>query len=210
MLKPSPAKDNDPNGFLITSMVVSIIWALIILWPHILDPFRVPIDVQNHYWMAKFQDPVLFPDDPLVYGDVLTEINIGERSILIYPRSVGYGLLFWLGSFMISPIWLSKVLIFLLLPITIAYLYKFGIHIGDHRLSLRLSVVFVLFNLASPDSLSLASGLQRSFALPCFLGFAYYLSTRKYWGASLLTIVAALFYLPNVPVLGLSFLMALA
>lgn len=209
MVRPSPEKRNNSSVFLIASIVLSISWSLILLWPHLFDPFRVPIDVQNHYWMAKFQDPTLFPDDPLVYDQLLQNIKIGDFSILIYPRSLGYGLLFWAGSFFISHTWLSKLLLFLLLPVTIGYLYRYGVSLDNQRLGFTLAVVFGLFNLASPDSLSLASGLQRAFALPLFIGFVYYLSDRNYWGASLTTIVAALFYLPNVPVMGLTFLCAL-
>lgn len=199
----------DFNKFFIVTFVVLWLWMVAILWPHISDPFRVPIDVQNHYWMAKFQDPTLFPDDPLVFDTLLQKITIGNFSILIYPRSLGYGLLFWVGSLFISHIWLSRLLIFLLLPATVFFLYRYGVRLCNQRLGLTLSVVFVLFNLASPDSLSLASGLQRTFALPLFISFIYYLSNRNYWGACLLTIMAALFYLPNVPVMGLTFLLAL-
>ncbi len=202
------AKD-DSRAWIVIVIAASIMWAILVLWPHLVDPFRVPVDVQNHYWMAKFQDPALFPNDPLVYDQILREIKLGGYPMLIYPRSLGYGLLFYVGSLFISPIWLSKLLIFLLLPVTIVYLYKFGLNLGSRKRGLALGMTFFLFNLASPDSLSLASGLQRSFTLPFLIIFLFYVSTQNHWGASILIVLAALFYLPNAPIMILTYFIAL-
>lgn len=188
-------------------MLFSLLWALVVLWPHVFDPYRVPIDAQNHYWMAKFQDLSLFEHDLLPYADDLIETSVFGVPIILYPRSVGYAILFWVGSFLISPIWLGKVLVFFLLPVSVFITYQLGKRIRDKGFGLYMAGLYIFFNLALPDSLSSASGLQRSFALPLFLLFLHFLHLGKDWIASIVIVSGALFYLPTVPVMGLTFLL---
>ena len=188
-------------------MLFSLVWALVVLWPHIFDPYRVPIDAQNHYWMARFQDLSLFENDLLPYADDLIETSVFGVPIILYPRSVGYAFLFWGGSFLISPMWLGKVWVFFLVPVSVFFTYQLGKNVRRKTFGFYLAGLFLIINLASPDSLSLASGLQRSFALPLFLLFLHFLHLDRDWIASILIVIGALIYLPTVPVMSLTFLL---
>lgn len=194
-----------PNPFTLL-FLGTLVWMMIILWPHLIDYYRVPIDVQNHYWMAKFQDPSLFPKDPLSYGDKLVEIEWLGSSIFLYPQSPGYALLFWMASFVISPILFGKLVVFLLFPITLYYLTLLGKEHGGSLAALSLGGTFTVLHFSTPDSLSMASGLQRAFAIPIFIIFIYYLGHKNYPVSTGMIFLGSLFYLPVVPVMAISYL----
>ena len=194
------------NPWLISAIVISIVWSLIILWPHLADYYRVPIDAQNHYWMAKFQDPALFPDDRLQYDESLINVNIFGKQVILYPVSLGHAFIFFIASFLVEPILFGKLLVFILMPLTAGYLYKLAKKQTENdKAALGVSLLFVFFNLATPDSMSVASGLQRAFALPLLIVFMYYLTEDKYKVAAALIPVATLIYMPNVPLMVLTY-----
>lgn len=186
-------------------ILFSVMWAVIVLWPHLSDWYRVPIDGQNFYWMAKFQDPALFPDDRLQYFDRFLEIEAGGRYILLYPASLGYTFLFYLASFVISPIVFAKSLVFFLLPLTVHYLYRLGEALKDPETGSTMGLLFCFFTLASPDSISVAGGLQRSFAIPLVLIFLYFMVTGALRKAGFMVFLSTLFYLPVFPLLLLTY-----
>ena len=67
----------------------------------------------------------------------------------------------------------------------------------------------MFFNLATPDSMSVASGLQRAFALPLLIIFMYYLIEERYKIAAGLIPITALVYLPNVPLMVLTYALSM-
>ncbi len=191
-------------------ILASVLWSLIVLWPHLIDKYRVAVDVQNHYWMALFQNPSLFSRDPLLLTERLIPITMGGFDLILYPRSLGYGLLIWAGSFLIDPLWMVNFLWLLLLPVSVFFLYRYGEFLKNRYHGIYLVIIFVLYTLASPDSLSLASGLQRAFQLPLIIGFLYCQLRKKPWQASVVVILSALFYFPVLPVLLITYLLSVS
>lgn len=191
--------------YLVLTLALCLTWAVIVLWPQLSDWYRVANDFQNHYWLAKFQDPGLFPDDRLQWADDLIRIKILGEVVIVYPLSVGYGLLFYFASAIIEPILFGKLLVFFLLPISVYYLFRIGTKLKRKGNGVVLGLLFTFIIFASPDSISIASGLQRAFALPLLIVFVYYLLTSKYIGAAALIVVGALFYLPIVPIMVLGY-----
>ena len=57
-------------------------------------------------------------------------------------------------------------------------------------------MTFVVFNLAAEDSISVASGLPRSFAFPILLAFIYYLMMQRYLAAGIVVAVSGIIYAP--------------
>jgi hypothetical protein len=169
-----------------------------VLWlqaPRLGDEFRVDGDFRSFYWMNKFQDPALFPDDPLgrlSYAD----INLPWGNLPLTFYSLGYGLLFYAASFLMTPIFFSKILAFVLLPVTVWYLLEFGQSARDRGTGVALAAGFLLLNLASPSSISIVTGLQRSFACSLIIVFIYYLHRRKYSGAAVVVLLSTLIYPP--------------
>lgn len=202
--RPSLLQSKRPT-YLALTLALCLVWSVIVLWPQLSDWYRVANDFQNHYWLEKLQDPSLFPDDRLQWADDLIQIQILGEVVIVYPLSVGYGLLFYFASAVIDPILFGKLLVFFLLPISVYYLFRIGETIQGKGTGAILSLLFTLIIIASPDSISIASGLQRAFALPLLIVFVFYLLVSKYTHASALIVVGALIYLPVVPVMMVGF-----
>ncbi len=192
------------HKLLVVVLVASLLVTFLSQSPHIWDRYRVVRDVQNSYWMARYQDPTLFATDYLL-GSRIVEVNVLGHQLILYPPSLGYGLLFYLASFVINHIWLSKLLIFVLMPICVTYLFKLGKLVGGDLSAISLSLLFVFFSLASRDSISVASGLQRAFAVPLLIVFLYFLIREQYAGAGLMIVMSALLYWPNFLITALTY-----
>jgi hypothetical protein len=68
--------------------------------------------------------------------------------------------------------------------------------IRDRSTGTVLAIGFLFLNLASPTSLSLISGFQRSFACPLMIALLYHLHRRERLAASVVVIISALIYPP--------------
>lgn len=171
---------------------------LLLLWiqiPKFGDEFRVDEDFRSFYWMRKFRDPALFPNDQLRSESyVAIPIPGGDLQISIY--SPGYGLLFYAASFFVTPVLFSKLLPFLLLPISVWYLFRYGQSVRGTRLGATLAIGFVLLNLVSATSLAVTPGLQRSFSIPLMIALIYALHRRRFLVSAAVLMLAALVYPP--------------
>jgi hypothetical protein len=176
--------------------LISMIGVAWLQWPRLGDPYRVDEDFRSFYWFAKFQSPELFPNDPDI-GTSYVEISMPwGKPFQTSIYSSGYDFLFYAVSFMVEPVLFSKLLPFILMPITVLYLFEFGRLLRDRNTGLVLGIGFLLFNLAASSSVSVVNGLQRSFALTFVIALLYYLQAQKYKSAIVATLVAALFYPP--------------
>jgi hypothetical protein len=159
------------------------------------DGFKVDEDFRSFYWMNKFQEPGLYPDDKLRGYKYLT-IGLPWGELPLYFYSLGYDLLFYAASFFVSPILFSKLLPFLLMPAVACCLFNYGRSVESRRVGITLAAGFVFLNLASPTSLSVVSGLQRSFASPLMIALLCFLRQRRYVAAAGIILASALVYPP--------------
>lgn len=203
---PEIVKSRQSNRLLGLTIGFSMVMSLLVLWPHLGDKYRVTWDVQNFYWMARFQDSALFTNDHYYFaiGQVV-ELDIFGFPLVVYLYSLGYGLLFFLASFLIDPIWFHKLLIFGLMPLGVIYFFRLGHLKGNPITAVSLSLYFIFFILASSEIMSPATGLQRGFAIPFLIIFAYYMTTEKYWHAATIIWLCSLIYLPIFPLLVVSY-----
>lgn len=180
-------------------IVLVIVSLFAILWlqaPRFGDEFRVDQDFRTFYLMNKFQDPALFPNDQL-RGYRYVNIHLpGGSDLPLYFYSLGYWLLFYAASFLMTPTFFSKILAFVLLPITVWYLFGFGQLARDRSTGVALAAGFMFLSLASPSSTSIVTGLQRSFACSLIIALIYYLHRQKYSGAALVVLLSTLIYAP--------------
>lgn len=190
-------------------LIISVLLIVLTQSSHLWDKYRVVPDVQNSYWMARYKDPTLFTTDYL-FKHRLVDVQIMGLHLVLYPLSLGWGLLFYLTSFVIDHIWTSKWLIFILVPLSIAYLFKLAQLLVNNLAGVSLSLLFVFFILASSQEISPVTGLQRAFAIPLLIIFLYYLLSEQYIKSGMIIVMSALFYWPNVPLAvvtyGLSFI----
>ncbi|MCP4373293.1 MAG: hypothetical protein GY797_35080 [Deltaproteobacteria bacterium] len=205
-MPPHPRLDNltFPHKLLILVLVLSLFAIFLDMVPELWDRYRVVRDVQNFYRMARYQDPTLFSNDPIT-GFRSIEVMVFGQPIIFYPRSLGYGLLFYLPGLFIDFIWLVKWLGFALMALCVVYLFKMGRFLGDNLTGLGLSLLFAFFILAADQSISIATGLQRAFAVPLLIMFLYYMVRKQYVGAGLMIFASTLFYLPDFPLLVIAY-----
>ena len=186
-------------------LILIVISLLAVLWlqlPRLVDPFQVNEDFRSFYWMNKFQEPGLFPNDQL-RGDSYTTIHLPWGELPLYFYSLGYDLLFYLVSFLLPPVLFSKLLPFILMPVTVWYLMNYGATIRGRDTGVVLALLFIFLNLASPSSLSVIHGLQRSFACTLMIALLYYLHDEQYRAAAVVIVLCALIY-PPMFLLGLA------
>ncbi|MEM7347897.1 MAG: hypothetical protein AAF485_27005, partial [Chloroflexota bacterium] len=188
----------------VTLILISLIAVAWIQLPRLMDPLQVDEDFRYYYWMHKFQDPSLFPNDPSTYYSSFS-LPWGEIQITLF--GIGFSALFYLASFIVSPVGFSKLLVFFLMPLTVWYLFRFGKITRDQSTGIILAVGFLFINLASSSSISVANGVQRSFALPLMAALIYLLQRQKYMGATITILLSALIYAPafalNVAIWGI-------
>ncbi len=179
-------------------VILVILSLLAVAWlqvPRLADEFRVDEDFRYYYWMYKFQEPDLFPALPLPDNEYLI-INFSWGEVPVRYYNPGFDFLFYLASFLVKPPVFSKLLPFVLMPMTVLYLFEFGQVVRNRQTGVILAITFLLINLASSSSVSIANGLQRSFAAPLIIIAIYYLYQKKYMWAAGVLLVSALIYAP--------------
>lgn len=195
---------------MILTLILSLLLSVWALTSYLWDKYRVVRDVQNFYWMARAQDPTLFPIDFIYLGSYrVIPMDILGLHFVFQPLSLGYGFIFYVAATLMDYAWLVKGAAVVLLLVSVTYLFRFGKSFSDRWAAVSLSLLFVFFILASPLSISIFSGLQRAFALPMLIVFLYYLSSKQYAAAALIIFGGSLIYLPNLPLMVLAYLMVM-
>ena len=177
-------------------IVLVIISILAVLWlqaPRLWDQFQADEDFRTFYWMSKFYDSELFPNEP---RPPYISFQLLSQNVIWYFPSPAYGWLFNLASFLVTPIFFVKLLPFIVMPITVWYLFKFGESVRDRGTGLVLALSFIFLNLISSTSISVITGLQRSFATSFIIILVYYLHRQKYLSAALVALLSSLIYAP--------------
>lgn len=151
--------------------------------PTVIDPNRFDGDARQHvFWTYRFQDPGLFPGDPLV-------------EFISSPRfdPVGYQALYAVGARAVDPLLFSKLLGVALSLVCGLLVYRIGARYGGVAggAAAILATGFLLF-----DTNRVA--LPRSFAVPAVLLALTAVVERRPWLGGLSLIAAALFYPPAV------------
>lgn len=184
-------KQIDTRIMLVVVSLLAVGW---LQWPRLGDELRVDEDFRSFYWMHRFQDEQLFPNDDY---QGYQNINLPWGNIPVTFFSLGYALLFYLASFAMSPILFSKVLPFALMPVTVLYLFEFGRSARNRQSGVVLALGFLFVNLASSSAISIANGLQRSFAVMLTIMLIYHLRRGQYFWAAVVTLLSSLIYAPT-------------
>lgn len=173
-------------------LVIGVVALLAVLWlqaPRLPDPFRVDEDFRTFYWMNRFYDPALFPDDT-------SSLYVDIWGVPVLLASPVYSLLFYAASFLVRPILFSKLLPFFVMPLTAWYLFGFGQAVRNRSTGLGLAIAFIFLNLATTTSFSVITGLQRSFSCLFVAALIYYLHRQNYIGAVIGLALSSLVYAP--------------
>ena len=159
-------KQNHKIFWLILSLTFVAIYSLLVIKEAFSGEYIVQDDARQHiFWMRRFLDPELFPDD----------------LIADYFQSVapwGYKTFYWLFSQVgIDPIFLNKLLPLGLSLVTAAYCFGLCIEILPIPFAGFISSVLLSQNLWFQDDI--ASGTPRAFLYPLFLAVLYYLLRKS-------------------------------
>ena len=183
-------------------VVITLFATLWVQAPRLVDPFRVDEDFRNVYWMNKFQEEGLFPKDQL-RGNTYTILDLPWGELPLDFTSLGYSLIFYTASFLVPPTLFSKMIPFLLLPLTVLILFDYGKSLGGRKVGVTVALGFAFFNLASASTLSVVSGFHRAFACSLVILLLFFLQRRKPVAAAATVFISALIY-PPMFLLGLA------
>ncbi|HEX5731209.1 MAG TPA: hypothetical protein VF131_00125 [Blastocatellia bacterium] len=145
------------------------------------EKYIIQDDARQHvFWMQRFTDPELFPDD-LIANYYQTVAPSGYTTLYRIGAAAG-----------IDPIRLSKILPILLGLITTAYCFGFTLQVLPVPFAAFLSSLLLNQALWSRDDI--VSATARAFLYPLFLAFLYYLARRKFIPCLVALTLQALFY----------------
>ncbi len=196
------------------ALLLAFSLALWVQWPDLTNPNSTQDDFRGYYWFNLFQEPELYPDDlnPATYRNTelqLFGLEFGLLFDILNSLRAGYHLLFFLVSPLFSPILFNKLLIFPLILALTYYAFRIGQELKGDWTGFALAMTFVVFNLASEDSISVAPGLPRSFATPILLALIYYLMMKRYLAAGIVVASSGLIYAPVFVLSLATFILAL-
>lgn len=158
------------------SMTFAALYGILCLQQAFQADYVAQDDARQHvFWMRRFLDPQLFPND--LIADYFQSV-----------APAGYTLFYRMFAVLgLDPIVLSK-----LLPICLGLVmtaYCFGVSLQILPVPVAGFVASLLLNQCAWIKYDLSSGTPRAFALPLLLAFAYYLLKRDarnvVWGALL-------------------------
>jgi hypothetical protein len=181
--------------YLYLALLIGLTMVFFFMLPRLLDPYSLEEDFRNWYWMHRFQDPTLFPNDYWIERNVF-EVTFGFATLLIYKSSPLYGLLYQLGSNFLPVILLGKLQAFPLTVIAVFYLYRISERFVPAKTAMITCIFFVLLNFVLSSLVSMTGGFQRSFVLPLLLAFIYYWLQRKFHYVAVMLFLAAGLYPP--------------
>jgi hypothetical protein len=162
------------------ALVLLVLMAKIHL-PTILDPHRMDGDARQHvFWTYRFQDPDLFPNDPLV-------------AFISSPRfdPLGYQALYAVGARAMDPLFFSKVMgaVLSLLLGTLAFQLCRREHGQVAGIFAIILIGFLCFD-------NQRTALPRAFAFSVILLALFSVMRHRPWLGGLSLLLAALFYPP--------------
>ncbi|MEO0834722.1 MAG: hypothetical protein AAFY16_01785 [Cyanobacteria bacterium J06642_3] len=159
----------------------SIVYSLIALRKAFNGDYLVQDDARQHvFWMSRFIDPELFPND--LIADYFQSIAPwGYQNIYRLAANLG-----------IEPLVFNKFIPGILG--IIMTIYCFAVSLELFPIPFGAFVTTLLFNQNIWRQEGLISGTPRNFAYPLFFIFLYYLLKRSLLGVCLAILLASLFY----------------
>lgn len=167
------------------SLSVALVYGILGLEEAFARDFVVQDDARQHvFWMQRFIDPSLFPND--LIADYFQSV-----------ATPGYVLVYKLGAAIgIEPLVFNKLLPVGLGLLVAASIFYVTLELLPIPLAGWIASTMLLQNLWATDDLP--SGTPRAFFYPLLLGFIYYLLRRNWWGCAGAIALQAAFYPPTV------------
>ncbi len=169
--------------WVITSRTAYVLMAAAVVyilsqWNALTNQYCIMDDVrQQVYWMQRWIDPELFQDDIL------------SRYAKDYVPW-GVQAVYYLGSFLASPVQFTKVVAFILYLAAMGFLYGLAKGFGDGFTAVTVVCVCFFF----PGFMTkISGGLSQGFVYPLLSAYLYFLSTKKTVVASFIILIQSFF-----------------
>ncbi|MEM9163452.1 MAG: hypothetical protein AAGC54_10335 [Cyanobacteria bacterium P01_F01_bin.4] len=176
-----PPKPSQQTLWLVLSLLFAVLYGFLFWRKAFAGDYSLQDDARQHiFWMQRWLDPDLFPDD-LIADYFQSLAPFGYKTLYKTAASVG-----------IHPFLLSK----LLPPILsiVATIYGFFVCLKILPSPVVAFVSTLLLNQSMWMWRDLGSGTPRSFAIPILLAFLYYLARRALWPCVGVILLAGWFY----------------
>ncbi len=179
---PSTERYSFPGLFWFShSLTFSLLYAALALGKAFSSEYVVQDDARQHvFWMMRFVDPALFPNDPIAHY---------FQSVAPSGYTAFYRLAATLG---LSPLVFNKLLPIVLGAIATIYCYRLSVKLLPVPFAGFCSSLVLNLTLWMRDDL--VSGTPRAFIYPLFLAFLYYLLDNKPKKCWLFLALTGLFY----------------
>jgi hypothetical protein len=177
------AKDKSEKFWFALSFLLPLYYGIISLFNAFSHPYLIQDDARQHvFWMHRFIDPTLFPND--IIADYFQTINpVGYEAF--------YHIFTQLG---IEPLLLAKLLPIALGLITSAY--GFGVAMQLFPVPFNAFITTVILNQGLWMRDEIITGTSRAFLYPLFLAFIYYLLRRSFIPCIITLALQSVFYPP--------------
>jgi hypothetical protein len=186
-----------PKLLLLVLMLLAFIATLYVQYPAFENPYRVDDDFRQYYWMERFVDPDLFPDDYLLsHVKRVRDLHILGMDLFVRYESWGFSLLYQIASYLMPPAAFNKVLPFGLMFVSVFFLFELGRVLKGETAGFLLALLFIVFNLSASPNISVLPGLERSFSFPLLIAFLYYFVQGSPIACALILALQAVFYFP--------------
>jgi len=176
------ASDRRTRLWLGLAFGVAATYALLGLLQAFSGPYVVQDDARQHvFWMLRFVDPELFPDDMIV--DYFQSVS-----------PAGYSAFYWVMARVgLNPLFVNKLLPMVLGLVTTGYCFAISMRLLRVPVAGFLSTVLLNQHLWSMKA-TLIAGTQRAFMYPVFLAFLYYLVRGSLIPCLVTIVLQGLFY----------------
>ena len=182
---PTTQRSNSAIFWFSLSLTGATIYGFLVLQEAFSADYVVQDDVRQHvFWMRRFLDPDLFPND-LIANYYQSIAPAGFTALYRFMASIG-----------IDPLIFSKLLPPILSLITTAYCFSSVMEIFPVPMTGFIATLLLNQNLWIKDDI--ASATSRAFLYPLFMAFLYYLLRRSWLPVCVTIILQALFYPPYV------------
>ncbi|WP_204138101.1 hypothetical protein [Halomicronema sp. CCY15110] len=167
------------------SMMFAVIYGSLALQQAFASDYVVQDDARQHiFWMQRFLDPALFPND-LIADYFQAAAPIGYEWLYRSLAMLGF-----------TPDFVSKVLPFFLGVITVGYGFFLSLEIFPLPFAAFISAA--LLNQALWGSDEISSATPRAFLYPLLIAFLLYVLRQARWRGALVLVLQAIFYPPII------------
>lgn len=174
------------KNYYLQLLVISGLTVLYIQFPLLRDEYTVGCDTRTDLWFFSQAE---------AYETEITTIN--EQFVKTkLARCLGYYGMYKLVSQFVSPLTFNKHVPFILVFLSLLYLYKIGSHIKNNRVGFIFAVLCLL--IFSSFYVDIYSGLHRAFGVFLVIASLHYTLKKRFLGIFCCIILECLFYPPSL------------